>query len=253
MRPFRILYEYFALYCSLSLLGILCLGWSVVALPLYFVLPERAGTAFGRRGIMVGFQFYAWSLSVTHAYRLDLREIDYLRDGPPLVLAPNHPCLIDAPLILTRHPNIACVMKSELMNNVFLGSGARLARYIRNDSPRQMIKQSVEHLRRGCMLLLFPEGTRSTHAPINRLTASVGLIAKYARVPVQTLLIETDSPFLGKGWPLFRRPRLPITYRVRLGKRFDPPEDASSFTEDLDRYFRLALAEAPQSRWLGRS
>jgi 1-acyl-sn-glycerol-3-phosphate acyltransferase len=253
MRPFRILYEYFALYCSLGLLGFLCLGWSAIALPLYFVLPERSGTTFGRRGIMLGFRFYAWSLSITRAYRLDLSEIDCLRGGPPLVLAPNHLCLIDAPLILTRHPNIACVMKSELMNNVFLGSGARLARYIRNDSPRQMIKQSVEHLRRGCLLLLFPEGTRSTHVPINGLTASVGLIAKYAHVPVQTLLIESDSPFLGKGWSLFRRPRLPITYRVRLGKRFDPPADASSFTEELDRYFRLALAGAAQNRWLGRT
>jgi 1-acyl-sn-glycerol-3-phosphate acyltransferase len=114
-----------------------------------------------------------------------------------------------------------------------------------------MIRESVAHLRRGCVLLLFPEGTRSRHAPINALTASVGLIAKYAKVPVQTLLIESDSPFLSKGWPLFRRPRLPITYRVRLGKRFDAPEDAAIFTAELDRYFRLALAHAPQSRWLG--
>lgn len=249
-RRSRILYEYFALYCSLSLLAVLCLGWSAVALPMYFVLPEDRGTAVGRRGVMMGFRFYAWSLSVMRAYRLDLSDLDRLRGGPPVVLAPNHPSLIDAPLILTRHPDIACVMKSELMNNVFLGAGALLARYVSNVSTRQMVKQSVASLQRGCVLLLFPEGTRSRRSPINHLTASVGLIAKYAKVPVQTLLIETDSPFLSKGWPLFRRPHLPITYRVRLGKRFDPPEDAARFTDELDRYFRLALADAPQSRWL---
>jgi 1-acyl-sn-glycerol-3-phosphate acyltransferase len=249
----RILYEYFALYCSLSLLAVLCLTWSVFAHPLYLLLSAQRGTAVGRRAIMTGFRFYAWSLSITRAYRLDLREIDRLRGGPPVVLAPNHPCLIDAVLILAHHPNIACVMKSELMNNVFLGSGARLARYVTNDSPRQMIKQSVAHLHRGCVLLLFPEGTRTKHAPINTLTASVGLVAKFANVPVQTLLIETDSPFLSKRWSLFRRPRLPITYRVRLGKRFDAPGDAALFTAELERYFRLALAEAPQSRWLGGS
>ncbi len=249
-RRFRTLYEYFALYCSLSLLAILCLSWSVIALPLYFVLPEGRGMSVGRRGAMLVFRLYAWSLSITRAYRLDLSDLDRLRGGPPVVLAPNHPSLIDAPLILTRHPDIACVIKSELMNNLFFGAGARLARYVGNDSTRQMIKQSVANLHRGCILLLFPEGTRSRRSPINSLTASVGLIAKYANVPVQTLLIETDSPFLSKGWPLFRRPCLPITYRVRLGKRFDPPEDATRFTEELDRYFRLALADAPQSRWL---
>jgi hypothetical protein len=67
---------------------------------------------------------------------------------------------------------------------------------------------------------------------------------------VQTLVIETDSPFLSKGWSLFRRPGLPITYRVRLGKRFDPPADVPAFTAELDRYYRQALQAALQSRWL---
>jgi 1-acyl-sn-glycerol-3-phosphate acyltransferase len=249
---FKNLCGYCALYGSLGLLGLICLAWSLIALPLYFVLPEAAGTRLGRRGIMSGFRLYSWVLSATGAYRIDLRAIDALRGGPPVVLAPNHPCLIDALLILTRHPNIACVMKSELMNNLFLGSGSRLARYVCNDSPRQMIKESVAHLRRGCVLLLFPEGTRTRSTPINSLTSSVALIAKRARVPVQTLLIETDSPYLSKGWSLFRRPTLPITYRVRLGRRFEAPADAAALTAALDAYYRDALRDAPQSRWLSR-
>jgi 1-acyl-sn-glycerol-3-phosphate acyltransferase len=252
-RALKIIYEYFALYSSLTLLGLICLTWSVFALPLYFILPRRAGTAVGRRGIMSGFRIYAWSLSITRTYLLDLHDIDSLKGGPPLILAPNHPCLIDALLILTRHPNIVCVMKSALMKNVFLGAGSRLARYVRNDSSRQMIKESVAHLRDGGVLLLFPEGTRTTRAPINSLVGSVGLIAKHANVPVQTLVIETDSPFLSKGWPLFRRPALPITYRVRLGRRFDPPTDVPAFTAELDRYYRQELEAAPQSRWLKRA
>jgi 1-acyl-sn-glycerol-3-phosphate acyltransferase len=253
LRALKITYEYFALYSSLTLLGLICLTWSVFAIPLYFILPRRLGTAVGRRGIMSGFRIYAWSLSITRTYRLDLRDIDSLKGGPPLILAPNHPCLIDALLILTRHPNIVCVMKSALMRNVFLGSGSRLARYVPNDSSRQMVKESVAHLREGGVLLLFPEGTRTTRWPINSLVGSVGLIAKHAHVPVQTLVIETDSPFLSKGWPLFRRPVLPIVYRVRLGKRFDPPVDVAAFTAELDRYYRQELEGALQSRWLKSS
>jgi Tat protein secretion system quality control protein TatD with DNase activity len=79
------------------------------------------------------------------------------------------------------------------------------------------------------------------------------VIAKRANVPVQTLLIETDSPFLSKGWSLFRRPTLPITYRVRLGRRFGPPTDAARFTMELDQYYRQALEGALQSRWLART
>jgi 1-acyl-sn-glycerol-3-phosphate acyltransferase len=253
LRPLKVAYEYFALYSSLTLLGLICLTWSVFALPLYFILPRRLGTAVGRRGIMSGFRIYAWSLSITRTYRLDLRAIDSLKGGPALILAPNHPCLIDALLILTRHPNLVCVMKSALMRNVFLGSGSRLARYVRNDSSRQMVKESVSHLKDGAVLLLFPEGTRTTRDPINSLVGSVGLIAKHAQVPVQTLIIETDSPFLSKGWPLFKRPTLPIIYRVRLGKRFDPPSDVTAFTAELDRYYRRELEGSLQSHWLKRA
>jgi 1-acyl-sn-glycerol-3-phosphate acyltransferase len=249
-RFLKMLYEYSVLYASLTLLGLICLIWSLFAVPLYFILPVRIGIAVGRHGIMAGFRLYSWSLRLMGAYRLDLAAIDSLRGGPPVILAPNHPALIDAPLILSRHPNLVCVMKAELMNNVFLGAGARLARYVGNDSSRQIVKESVAHLHSGALLLLFPEGTRTTRAPINPLVGSVGLIAKQAKVPVQTLLIETDSPFLSKGWPLFKRPDLPITYRVRLGERFDPPADVAAFTGQLDQFYRQALEGAPQAGWL---
>jgi 1-acyl-sn-glycerol-3-phosphate acyltransferase len=250
LRPLKIIHEYVVAYAVLTLLGAICLVYSIWALVAHPLLPRRWGTAAGRFGISAGFRMFSWSLTMTGAYRLDLSAIDSLRDGPPVILAPNHPSLIDALLILTRHPNIACVMKAELMNNLFLGAGSRLARYIPSDQPRQMIKTAVADLREGGVLLLFPEGTRTRHDPINPLKASIGIIAKHANVPVQVAIIETDSPYLRKGWPLFKRPTLPITYRVRLGRRFDPPENVEAFMTELQREFRHQLEGAPQSEWL---
>ena len=43
-RSLKIFYEYFALYSSLTLLGLICLTWSVFALPLFLILPARIGT-----------------------------------------------------------------------------------------------------------------------------------------------------------------------------------------------------------------
>lgn len=238
------------MFVSLILLAVICLSWTVVALPMLLLLPARLGERFGRLGILAGFRLYVWSLHLMGAYRLDLAALSTLRNGPPLVLAPNHPSLIDALLIIAHEPRVACVMKSSLMNNVFLGAGARLARYIRHEPPRRMIHESVAELDRGGIVLLFPEGTRTTRSPISVLQSGVGIIAKEAGVPVQTLIIETDSPCLSKGWPLFRPPALPITYRVRLGRRFDPPSDVRRFTAELEQYYRQELASAPQKQWL---
>ncbi len=136
-------------------------------------------------------------------------------------------------------------MKADIVDNVFLGGGARLAAYIRNDAHLSMIKQAVAELKGGSHLLLFPEGTRTTRWPVNACTGAAALIARKARVPIQTLLIETDSAYLTKGWPLLRRPTLPITYRIRLGRRFDPPDDARGLTEELERYFIAELRNTP--------
>ena len=235
------------LYASLALLGLICLSWTLLALPLLLVLPARPGRWCGRLGILTGFRLYVWSLQLLGAYRLDLRALRALRSGPPVVLAPNHPSLIDALLIIAHEPRVACVMKSALMNNLFLGPGARLARYIRSDPPRRMIHQAVAELRRGGIVLLFPEGTRTTRVPINELQAGVAIIARRAGVAVQTLLIETDSAFLSKGWPLFRRPSFPVRYRVRLGRRFEPTDDVRELVQQLDQYLRSELADAPQN------
>jgi len=242
--------ESVALYVCLTLLGLMGLSWTLIALPLSILLPKDSGARCGRRAIRIAFRFYLWTLGSIGAYRFDLRALSALRDGPPLVLAPNHPSLVDALCITAYDPKVACVIKSSLMNNIFLGAGARLARYIRNEPPRHMITSAVAELGRGGSVLLFPEGTRTVQAPINPLKASAAVVAKHANVPVQTLIIEQDTAFLSKGWSLFRRPSLPITYRVRLGRRFQPSQDARVLTGEIERYFREELGASTQNRWI---
>ena len=240
------LYEICALGFGLGLLGALSLTWSLLAVPLYYVLPKRWADPLGRWAITTGFRIYLGALALIGACRFDISALDALRAEGPLVIAPNHPCLLDAVMVISRLPNMACIMKADIVDNVFLGAGARLAGYIRNDAQLSMIKQAVAELKNGSHLLIFPEGTRTTRWPVNACKGTTALIASRARVPIQTVFIETDSAYLSKGWPLFRRPAMPITYRIRLGRRFDPPEKAGVFTEELERYFIDELRDAPR-------
>jgi 1-acyl-sn-glycerol-3-phosphate acyltransferase len=142
-------------------------------------------------------------------------------------------------------------MKAELENNFFLGAGARLAGYIGNDSVRRMIDRSTASLGHGSHLLVFPEGTRTTRSPVNPFTGSIGIIARRAQVPVQTVFIDTDSPYLSKGWPLLRKPGLPIVYRIRLGERFEPPTRARALVSELEQYVAAELARGSMMEsWL---
>ena len=242
-RALRSCWAYAMLWYGLGLLAIGSLLWGVVALPL-LVLPARLGRPIGRAAISRGFRVYLRLLQAVGACRFDLDALEALRGAGPLVIAPNHPSLIDAVMVLARAPQTACVLKSPLFDSILFGAGARLARYIRNDPPMDMVRRSVKELRRGGQLLLFPEGTRTTRAPLNAIRGAIALIARQANVPVQTVLIEADSAFLGKGWPLTRRPQLPLRYRVRLGRRFAPPEDLHAFVRELELYFARELGPA---------
>ena len=246
-------YEYLATYALLASLAVIILVWTALALILLPPLPRARRRAAARYTMMMGFRLFCRLLTAAGAYQLDLDALDTLRGGPPVILAPNHPTLIDAVLFITRHPDLTCVLKPELMGNVFLGAGARLAGFIRSEPPRRMIREAVAELSRGGVVLLFPEGTRTLRAPLNRLTGSASIIARQARVPIQVAIIETDSPYLSKGWSIFRVPHLPIRFRVRLGRRLEPAGDAAAGTQALERELTRELAGAPQNGWLGKA
>jgi len=236
-------YDWLVLYLGLAWLGVLCLAWTPIAMIAYPLLPERRGRALGRYVIMGAFRLYLASLGASRRCSFDLGALDALRGEPPLIIAPNHPSMLDAVMVISRLPNVACVLKADLMDNIFLGAGSRLARYIRNEPVRRMVQLAIRDFACGSHLLLFPEGTRTIRCPVNPLKGSIGLIAHHAQVPVQTILIETDSAYLSKGWPLFRRPPMPIHYRVRLGKRFDPPQHTRRFMAELEHYFAHELVQ----------
>ena len=231
------------LYALLLLLGLISLGWNLIAMLLYPVLPKARGLRVGRAGIAYGYRMF-WSIAAASGMlRLEAEALDALRDEPGLIIVANHPSMLDALMLVARLPRAACIMKASLLRNIFLGAGARLARYVSNESPLSMVRLAVNDLKQGGQLVMFPEGTRTTQAPLNCFRPGVTLIAKLAKAPIQTVFIDTESPYLGKGWPLWRLPPLPIVFSVRMGERFEPSRDADALLQELEQYFAAGVRQ----------
>ena len=238
----KLSYEYLVLYGGLLSFGLAGLIWSLAATVLYLLLPRRLSAPLGQIAIMAIFRGFLFMLQASGIFKFDLSALDALRQERSLIIAPNHPSLLDVVLVVSRLPNVVCITKAEIWDNLILGGGARLAAYIRNDSPFGMIRLAAAAVRAGRQLLVFPEGTRTRREPVSHFKGGFALIAKTARVPVQTVFIETNSPFLSKGWPLFKKPAFPLICRARLGQRFEVEDDVKTFVADLECYYQKRLA-----------
>ena len=230
-----------AYYAILAVFGLGCLTWNPVARVLCHALPRRAGARVGQFVIRAGFRALLGLTRGAGLFRLDLAALDALRDDASLVIAPNHPSLLDVVLIASRLPRVVCIMKPSILDNPFLGGGARLAGYIRNDAPHVVVRRAARALAEGNQLLIFPEGTRTVREPVNAFRGGFAVMARRAGAPVQAVFIEGSSAFLHKGWPGFRRPSFPISYRASLGQRFVVTSDTPAFIAELEAYYRREL------------
>ena len=238
-------YEYLALYAGLCLFGISILLWSLCAAVLDLLLPRKVSAPLGQHAITLLFNSFLLVMKASGLVKFDLAALDALREERSLIIAPNHPSLIDVVLVVSRLPHVVCIMKGEIENNLIFSGGARLAHYIRNNSSLAMIRSAASAVRSGSQLLVFPEGTRTRQGPINPFKGGFALIAKSAGAPVQTVFIESNSPFLGKGWPLLKKPAFPLIYRARLGQRFEVNGDVKTFVSNLECYYRETLGNLP--------
>jgi 1-acyl-sn-glycerol-3-phosphate acyltransferase len=204
---------------------------------------------FGQKLIHDLFAFFVGYLRCCGLIELNASGLSALQDSRGLIIVANHPCLLDAVLVVSQLPQVVCLMKGSLIHNAVLCGTAHLAGYVPSDSGLGLIKKCQQRLTQGANVLVFPEGTRSIFGQMHPFKTGFALVARLAQAPVQTLIITTDSNFLGKGWPFFQKPSFPVRYTLRLGKRFDPAPgmDVKGFGCTVESYFHSILAQRPKA------
>lgn len=237
-------YAMLAMLLGLGGFGLICVGWMPCA-ALLLLLPHERRIALARRAHAFTFRAYLGFLSIFCGCRFDLRALDQLRQQGAQIVVANHPSLLDAVMILSGMPAGVCIMKAALLRNPLFGLAARVAAYIPNAGPVEMLVHARKELKCGAQLLIFPEGSRTCNFPLDTCLPSAAVLARAAGVPVQVLLIECSSPYLGKAWPLLRPPLLPLHFRIVLGRRFEAVTDVGAMTPALESYLRDELSSRP--------
>lgn len=244
----RVPWDYVAMALGLLYWGVFGSLLTLACGILHFILPPPTGQRLGRFFLHQLFRWFVIYLRMSDLVRADLSALERLgASGGRFIAAPNHASLWDVMFIIARLPHAVCVMKKSILANPVLGGGARLAGYIPNDGMTRMIRAAADSLAEGGQLLLFPEGTRTKPDArwINPLKGGCAIIAARSAAPVYPVFIRSNSRFVQKGWPLWKRPKFPITMRIDVGPalHIQPGESSQAFTQRLEAAFEEELSK----------
>lgn len=164
------------------------------------------------------------------------------RQGGAMLIA-NHQSFLD-PIILgvqLRRP-LSYIAKTELFQSSFLGWLMRSLNTFpvrRGETDVGAVREALRRLREGRILVMFPEGTRSSSRQMGPIQSGIAMLVRRAGVPVIPAVI--DGSF--EAWPRGEKPRAhPI--RVRYG----PPLaveglKGAQIVDLIDRTLRKMLDE----------
>ncbi len=114
-----------------------------------------------------------------------------------VIIASNHTAYIDPPLLGIALPReVYFLAKKELFRNRFFGW--LIAKFnafpiSRGEYDRRGLKRSVELLKEGKALVLFPEGGRSQNGELKKPRPGIGKIALEAAVPIVPAYISNSG------------------------------------------------------------
>lgn len=240
----RSVYYFPVYYGTLLLFAAGGLELSLLAL-LAGILPATDGREqFFQRLIHRHLRFFHWWCEESRLVHVRYHGFE---PGPAggMVLAANHPSMIDITCLLARLPEAVCIFKPAIRRNPVLGAAARRAGYLGNDGGHELVRAAAEKVAAGHTLVIFPEGTRTPDAvPLLPFKPGFVLIARRARVPIQLVRITTDSDLLTKDCTWWRVPRFPAHVEVTAGPRLFPETEATTveITARIEDWF---LASGP--------
>jgi len=242
---FKSIWQTAAFYGALFIFAALGSLASVVCAVPAILFRGMCAHFFGQKLIHALFVFFVGYLRAFGLIELDAGELSELRECGGLVVVANHPCLLDAVLMVSQMPRAVCLMKESLARNIIFSGTARLAGYVHNKSGLGIVKKCEARLKECSNLLVFPEGTRTVNGKLLPFKMGFALAAVSSGSPVQAIIIMAESNYLGKGCPLFKKPSFPLRYSLRLGKRFQPEtgESAKHFGGVVENYFRETLSQ----------
>jgi 1-acyl-sn-glycerol-3-phosphate acyltransferase len=156
-------------------------------------------------------------------FRLEVHGREHIPPGGAFIISPSHRSNLDTPLLgvvtkrRMRYMGKESLWKSRALGWLLSTLGGFPVR--RGAADREAIRASVEVLRRGEALVMFPEGTRQTGPKIEEMRDGPAYLACRQQVPIVPVGLAGTEAAMPKGSKLIR----PVKMVFVIGPPIVPP------------------------------
>ena len=241
-----------ALSFALFGLGGLILGCVVIPVRAIFIRDKERRITATRQLFGSAMRFFISFMAAIGVLRFQIKGMEHVRDDENYLILANHPSLIDVVFLIACFPQAVCVVKQAIFDNPFTRRAVRLAGYLSNHDPAEMLAGAEQRLKKGRSLILFPEGTRTTPGAPLRFQQAAAAIAVRADQLCLPILIDVQPTTLTKADRWFHVPAEPVFFKMivqpplrpfeNLGHNPDKRRPDRDFNRFLLAYFEERLA-----------
>jgi 1-acyl-sn-glycerol-3-phosphate acyltransferase len=164
--------------------------------------------------------------------------------GATYVIISNHQSVLDTLIINCLRYKFKWVSKIENMKLPVLGWYLRMADYIavnrgNEESKVEMLEKSLNCLKSGISVMLFPEGTRSKDMDVALFKRGAFQLAIHAGVPVLPIMLDGTGGILPKHGLIFGSG---FNITIRVLDPVHPDAFPTSNVDELSEVFRMQIA-----------
>jgi long-chain acyl-CoA synthetase len=186
-------------------------------------------------------------------FRMEISGLEKLPKSGPFILCPNHQSFVDAPLLVSFFPyrvykDLFYVGTSDIFGSGPMRRLAKSLKLVPVDPDANLVpamRAGSYGLRRGKILVLYPEGERSIDGTPKLFKKGAAILSVHHNVPICPVAIEGfhDAWPRGEGFRGFHK------LRAAIGDPIYPPKDVPS-PEAAYEIVNAQLKQAVMELWL---
>lgn len=148
--------------------------------------------------IQRSFYLFCETMRISGAIDYKFTGAETLKNDKNCLIVANHPSLIDYVLITSRLGQCDCLVKDAIWHNPFMKGVVTSAGYIPNSNSDCLLDDCAKRLDDGHVLLVFPEGTRTTPGKKSSLQRGAAQIAVKTASDLRVIHVTVTPSFLTK-------------------------------------------------------